>query len=297
MSERRRLTSRDGLDLIVHDFGGDGQIGLFAHATGFPLRTYAPLLERLGNRLHLIGPDLRGHGGSSWPSPSAGQPASAADWQGFADDLSATLASLAPEPRPQVIGIGHSSGASALVLAEVARPGTFAALYCYEPAFFAASDSAAEALVAARASAALRRTARFASRAAARERLSGGPLAGLDPASLEGYLDAGFVREEDGSLSLALRPDWEAAIYEGAPQAGARLAKAKVACPVRVACGGRTDALARRAAEALAAQLATAELEVIDGLTHLGPLERPAEVAASLLGFLEAIHVPDTPSA
>lgn len=291
------LRPDEGVDLIAHDLGGDGPIGLFAHATGFPLRSYGPLLERLRDRLHLIGPDLRGHGGSSWPSAGGDEPLGPADWRGFADDLAATLSALAPAPRPAVIGIGHSSGASALVLAEVARPGTFAALYCYEPAFFPAGDPNVEALVTARASGALRRKSHFASRAAARERLSGGPLSGLDPQSLEGYLDSGFVRGDDGGLLLALQPQWEAAIYAGALAAGERLATAEVACPVRVACGGQTDALARHGAEGLAAQLATAEIEVIDGLAHLGPLERPAEVAASLLAFVATVRVDDTASA
>ncbi|MDA8296503.1 MAG: alpha/beta hydrolase [Actinomycetota bacterium] len=298
MRERRfHLRPAEGVELIAHDLGGDGPIGLFAHATGFPLLSYAPLLGRLGDRLHLIGPDLRGHAGSSWPWRDGAADVPPADWQGFADDLAATLAALAPRPRPAVIGIGHSSGASALVLAEVARPGTFAALYCYEPAFFPAIDPAVEALIAARTAGALRRRSHFSSRAAARERLRGGPLSGLHPESLEGYLDSGFVRGDDASLLLALRPQWEAAIYASARQAGARLATAQVACPVRVVCGGQTDALARRGAEGLAAQLATAELELIDGLAHLGPLERPAEVAASLLAFLAAVRVDDTPSA
>ena len=35
-------------------------------------------------------------------------------------------------------GFGHSSGGTAVLMAEQARPGTFAALYCYEPVLVAA---------------------------------------------------------------------------------------------------------------------------------------------------------------
>ena len=68
--------------------------------------------------------DFRGHGDSTAPSE---HPYS---WDGFADDVLAVVDRLGLE-RP--IGVGHSKGGAALVLAEQRRPGTFSRLWLFEP--------------------------------------------------------------------------------------------------------------------------------------------------------------------
>jgi pimeloyl-ACP methyl ester carboxylesterase len=55
---------------------------------------------------------------------------------------------------------------------------------------------------------------------------------------------------------------------------------------VLVACGSASEACAPAQARALAARLPQGRCEVLDGLGHLGPLERPAAVAASILAFV-----------
>ena len=50
------------------DWGGEGPLAHFSHATGLCAGTYAPLAERLGTRLRVIGMDDRGHGRTRAPA-------------------------------------------------------------------------------------------------------------------------------------------------------------------------------------------------------------------------------------
>ena len=64
------VSSRDGVKVAVHDFGGDGPDLLLAHATGLHGRVWDPVVAHLVDRfrcvaLHLerklVGADPRGH--------------------------------------------------------------------------------------------------------------------------------------------------------------------------------------------------------------------------------------------
>ncbi len=277
--------SSDGVTLVVHDLGGSGHDALFAHATGFPFGAYRPLLDQLSPLLRVGGPELRGIGGSSWPTSGS------ANWQGFADDLRAAGAALGFFAHRAPLGIGHSSGATALLLVEAAQPGTFSALYCYEPAYFPAGaaglPAATTELLARRVEGARRRRPGFPSRDEARARLAASPL-GLAPEALEAYLDSAFETRSDGALVLRLAPEQEAAIYAAAPAAAAGLAPSAVRCPVHLVAGAASDPISRSGTEALANQLAHASTEIAPGLPHLGPLVDPAALAASIRAWAHA---------
>jgi pimeloyl-ACP methyl ester carboxylesterase len=55
------------------------------------------------------------------------------DWNAFGVDVQSVVDALSLD-RP--IGIGHSKGATALLMAEIARPGMFRGLYLFEPITF-----------------------------------------------------------------------------------------------------------------------------------------------------------------
>lgn len=272
-------SSSDGVTLAVHRRDGPGQTLLFAHATGFPVLAYRSLLGALPRRFLLVAPDLRGTGGSSWPQSGG------ADWRGLADDLAAALATTGTRAAG-ALGVGHSSGATALLLLEARRPGTFSALWCYEPAYFPVGQSgrlapAATEILDRRVSGAKRRRARFASRDAARGRLAG-PL-GLSGEALEAYLDHAFTPTGDGTLELVLRPEQEAALYAAAPAAAAVLDATAVTCPVHLVMGAASEHASRSGAEALAERLDEVSTEEIPRAAHLGPLTH-ASIVADVLG-------------
>lgn len=271
-----RLPSTDGVELEVHDLGGDGPPLLLCHATGFHGLVWQPMAEHLVDRFSLWSLDFRGHGLSSAPDPARGF-----EWEGFGDDVATVVDGLGLEPP---FGVGHSKGGAALLLAEAARPGTFAALWCYEPIVFppgARPPSGDDNALAASAS---RRRATFPSRRTAVDNYSGKPpLDALHPDALEAYVAHGFGDEADGTISLRCRPTDEAQVYRmGGSHRGWDDLPA-VACPTTIACGGPGATITAEMAGMLADRLPAGRVEVFDRLGHFGPLEDPATVAQAIV--------------
>lgn len=122
----RFVPAPDGVSLALHEHGGDGRPTLFCHATGLHGAVWEPLSNALGPDFERWALDFRGHGASVVP------PEDPLPWTGMAEDVLAVVDALAVEPGT-LLGVGHSLGGAALLLAEVARPGTFAGLWLFEP--------------------------------------------------------------------------------------------------------------------------------------------------------------------
>lgn len=274
---QRVVAARDGVDVLVHllDGGGDGggRWLVLAHATGFHGLVWRPVSAELRPAFRSAAPDLRGHGDSG-PAPGGDF-----DWRGFAADVLAVVDGLGLH-RPG--GIGHSSGATALLLAEQARPGTFAGLYCYEPVVVPADPPLGPDPANWMAEACRRRRDRFASPAEALEHYADKrPLSELDPEVLRLYVAHGLEPDGHGGQRLKCRPDDEAAVYEMATAHDAFGRLPSVTCPVTLAYGARSEAFSRSHAEQLAGRMPdTAVVELAD-LGHFGPLQSPWTVAGS----------------
>lgn len=266
------VDAADGVPLAVYDLGGPGPDLLLAHATGFCGPVLVPLAEALGTTVRAVAFDERGHGRSGRP------PDGDFDWHGFAVDVLAVVDGLGLE-RP--LGLGHSCGGAALLLAEQARPGTFAALYLYEPVVFPGAPPPGPVADNPLSAAARRRRERFASRAEAEANFATrGPFSVLDRRALAAYVANGFVEDADG-IRLACARDDEADIYTMGFTHDAFARAPAVACPVTVACGARSDTFGPDHLAGLADRLPAGRLEVLAGLGHFGPLEDPEAVAAS----------------
>ena len=270
----RRLPSTDGVEVAVHDLGGEGPDVLLVHPTSFSAQVLAPLARSLVPHLRCWGVDLRGHGLTSSPEGLVYA------WKGFAEDVLAVVEGLGLA-RP--FAVGHSSGGAAVLLAEAERPGTFRALWCYEPIVWPDPERArprAERL----AEGARRRRDRFPSREEAYENfVAKPPFSSLSAEARRAYVEHGFADEEDGSVVLRCRRQVEAEIYLRAVE-GDRFARlAEVSCPVTVACGEVTDGIRPDVGQQLVAALPRAELLVFDELGHFGPLEDPARVGAAIV--------------
>ena len=269
----------DGVPVAYADLGGrGGRPLLFAHATGFHGHVWRPVAAHLTDEFHAFTFDERGHGDT--PPSEDGQ-----SWHGFARDA---LAIVDTEGLDRPFGVGHSAGGAALLLAELARPGTFRALWCYEPVLPPpmppVPDPSAPNRPNPLAMGARKRREVFPSKDAAYENYAGKPpFSVLAPESLRAYVDFGFEELDDGSVRLKCRGEVEARTYEMAASHRAIERLAEITCPVVFASGGRTDtpfneALLSRAASSMA----SARTEVFDGLGHFGPMQDPAAVAASI---------------
>lgn len=268
------VSSTDGVELALWDLGGQGKALLFAHATMFAGHIWAPLVPYLPG-YRCWAPDLRGHGHSVTPE------AADLSWPAAADDVLAVIDRLGLHG---VRAAGHSMGGTVLLLAEMARPGTFEGLWCYDPVLRpagAATESTPPALELA--AGARRRRAVFPSREAARANFaSKPPLASAQPEAISAYVEWCFEDLPDGTVTLRCRPDREATIYELGETAGAFERLAEVRCPVTVVHGyPEPDHPSMWAAE-VAAHLPQGREVVFPELSHFGPLEDPAGMARSI---------------
>ena len=266
----RRVRSTDGVEVAVHDLGGDGPPLVLVHATGFCGGTLAPMAAALP--FHSWALDVRGHGSAVTPEGLD------FEWDGFADDVLAVVDGLGLEG---ACGFGHSCGGAAVLDAEARRPGTFRSLYVYEPIVWPTPPPAGSR--ARLIESALRRRDRFESPAAAWANFAAKrPFSGFAREALDAYVACGFQTLDDGSVRLRCQGGWEAAIYrQGMAHDGfSRLAS--VECPVVVASGDRWEAFAEDVVAAQVAALPSGRMEIFAGLGHLGPMEDPPRVAFSV---------------
>lgn len=271
----RTVPAADGIALAVHEHGGAGRPTLLCHATGFHGAVWEPLSAALSDGFERWAVDFRGHGASVLP------PDHPVPWDAVAGDVLAVVDELGL-PAGEVLGVGHSMGGAALLLAEQARPGLFAGLWLYEPiapppGAIPASEGRNRLADGAR-----RRRPSFASHAEALANFASKPPLSVARAdALHAYVHHGLMLGEDGAVHLACRPADEARFYEGGGAHGAFDHLGEVACPVVIACGGELFGPAMFAPH-LAEGLPQGTLEVHPHLTHFGPLEAPTELAASI---------------
>lgn len=259
-----------GTSIATYDFGGDGPDVLFLHATGFHAHTWLPVIERLLDSYRCVAADCRGHGDSA--SPSDGE----FSWRSFGSDALAVVDALSLD-RP--FGAGHSAGGATLLLAELERPRTFRAVWCYEPVVFPRPRVAGNSL----ADGARRRREVFPSRDAAYDNYaSKPPFSALAPESLRAYVDFGFEELEDGSVRLKCRGEDEARVYEGGSSHGTFERLGEVQVPVFIAGGAQPGSFGPAALGAQHERLPKSELEIMEELGHFGPLEDPARIAAAI---------------
>ncbi|MGO9028669.1 MAG: alpha/beta fold hydrolase [Acidimicrobiales bacterium] len=277
---RGRCVTPDGVGIATYDFGGDGPDLLLVHATGFCATVLGPVARALAGDFHCWALDLRAHGHSD--RPADGDFA----WSGFATDVLTVVGHLGLD---HPLGFGHSCGGASLLLAEERRPGTFAALHAFEPVVLPAPPMAPSLEDNPLSTGALRRRESFPSRTDAFLNFSSKPpFRDLDPEAIRSYVEDGFetVPGPEGgdgeAVRLRCRREDEAQIYAHGVSHDAFLALGRVACHVTLACGEHTDAFGPAFLEADAERLTSSTVEILPGVGHFGPLERPREMAGSI---------------
>jgi pimeloyl-ACP methyl ester carboxylesterase len=274
------VPSTGGVQLALHDVGGEGSPLLLSHANGFHGCVFAPLAASLRNRFHCWAIDYRGHGDSDpWPADNL-------DWSVFGDDALAAVDALG---LVGAIGFGHSMGGTTLLMAALARPSAFAGLALFEPIAFPATPTEAE-----RTSpiieGARRRRAVFASREDAYDNYaSKPPLDALTPEALRAYVDHGFVEQADGSVRLKCEPALEAAIFEAGIDDDTYSRLGEVTCPVLVLAGEEAGNPPGALAPLVSAELPHGRFQRFDDLGHLGPMQDPPLVATAVAAFADQL--------
>ncbi len=265
------VSSPDGTPIATYDLGGSGGDLLLVHATGFCAGVWGPLAGRLPDH-RLAALDVRGHGRSGSPA--------AMDWEATGQDVLAAVDGLGLH---HPIGVGHSMGGASLLMAEIQRPGTFAALWVFEPIVFPPDFPRPEpGTPNPRVEAARRRRDTFPSAEVALTNFAAKrPLDELAPECLEAYVRFGFEQHDDGSISLRCRPDFEASTYAAGATHRTWERLGEVTCPVNVV-RGRPEPGPALLAPGIAGRLPAGTLEEHPEVGHFAPLAALDDMAASV---------------
>lgn len=276
----RILLGPDGVPAALHDLGGDGPPLLLTHGNGLNAGMWATVVPQLHSVFHCYGLDFRGHGASR-PQDEL----FSVDRETFVGEVFAAVAALGGAP---IVAAGHSLGGATLLKAEMARPGTFSALWLFEPVVLPTTFLRPEGpslLV----QASRRRRMIFGSTQEAYERFRAKPPYGdCEAAAVRAYAELGTYPLPTGEVRLSCSGETEARIFEtGQATDFAELAVLRlpvvVGLGVKIALGNDLPPLV---APLIADALGDGRLERFEGLTHFAPMEDGAVVARSIVAHL-----------
>jgi pimeloyl-ACP methyl ester carboxylesterase len=268
------------------DFGGQGEMIHFAHANAYPPGCYRQFMNQLTPHFQVVGLQQR----PLWPHTN---PQEMTDWRLFAGDL---IRFMDQEGLRQVIGMGHSLGAVATMMAAIARPDLFKALVMIEPVFLpphilelSAANPEAMAFLPLVQSAQRRRT-RWQSREAAFTRFRGKAVfARFSDEALWDYVNhATWIDEATGEAVLAFPREWEAQIYAHPPLTVWEDVT-KVTQPVLAVRGAETDTITVEAWQLWQEKCPEATFVELPDTGHMIPMERPSALAEVVLSFCREV--------
>ncbi|WP_431857838.1 alpha/beta fold hydrolase [Azospirillum sp.] len=280
------MVDADGVLLRVRHWPGRGHgtPALLSHGTGFTAATWNGVAERLRASRDVFAYDRRGHGTSD-------KPAGRLSIDDFTADVPALCRSLGLR---RCLGVGHSAGATDLLLASLRQPDLFAGLFLHEPTIANAGARAAcdpfPASIADRLERVARRRGTFPSKGAALEQYATRPLfAAWRSDLLQAYVETGF-EEVNGEARLLCAPEIEWEITENIAHAmddrdpgnGTFLRLPELAAPYALARSAWSDPIFGTMADRLTAwttPLWTTRFEC----GHCAPMERPDLFAGAAL--------------
>lgn len=297
MTNRQRIfvDSADGRIALARwaDADSGKPPALLVHGTGFVAEVWDEVARELTGRYTVYGIDRRGHGASHKP------PAEHYHFLDFASDVCAVVEAL---DLTNIFGVGHSAGATDLLLAARLEPRRFQRLFVMEPtvmdprAMRTMTSEMSERETAA-AQGVLRRQTEFDSAAAAFTRFRAAPVfADWSEQSLWAYVQHGFEPLPDGRVRLLCRPEIEAAmlrlifqaiaqIYTGDERGNPFAWLAEIDCPVRIATAEKSWAIYKEMAARAAALIPGVSQWHFEGVDHCVAQEAPALVIAALAAF------------
>ncbi len=264
-------------------FGGEGELLHFAHPNAYTPESFTRFLTPLAQQYRVVAMKQR-------PLWLHSKPTEMKEWGMFADDL---IRFLDQEGLRNVIGVGHSLGGVATMLAAVKRPDLFSKLVLIEPVFMPHSVLQMVAAMSVEEmkqyplvlSASYRRT-QWSSRQEAFDRFRSKSVFSRFPdETLLDYVNHSIGENEDGSFSLLFPTAWEAHIYANFPQQ-VWDALPQVTQPMLGIRGAQTDTLMPEAWALWQKVQPKATFVEIADVGHMLPLERPSFVANVVLDYL-----------
>ncbi|MFK4508922.1 alpha/beta hydrolase [Bradyrhizobium daqingense] len=262
---------------------------LLVHGTGFVADVWDEVARELASTYTVYALDRRGHGASHKPG--------AYHFLDYADDVCQVVDAL---DLRDIYGIGHSAGATDLLLAAKMLPECFTRLFVMEPTVMdpgaaRATDLSEESL--ARLQGTLRRRAEFDSADAALARYREAPaFADWTETSLRAYVRHGFTPLDTGRVRLRCTPEIEAAIlrpiyevmeqvYVGDARGNPFASLTKLDCPVRVTTAAKSDPIYKEMARRAISLIPGVTTLVFENAGHCVAQEAPAAVVEAAREF------------
>ena len=277
------LTSDDGEQVALHDFGGDGPPLLLGHGNGLNAGMWAAAVPYLAERFHCFGIDLRGHGRCRPVRPDY-----AVDRARFGEDVLTCIDHVGGPVRYA----GHSLGGAAAIFASLVRPDAFLAMWLFEPVilppdFVRTGEGPPSTLI----EGARNRRMQFDSVEDAVARfISKPPFSWCDPVAVRGYVEIGTYPVE-GGVRLSCEAENEARVF-GSSEPIDFADLGAVTIPTVIAAGGDDDeahAIPAKAAPLVAEALGAGRLERHEALSHFGPMQAPRAMAASVIEHVSSV--------
>lgn len=283
---RRKLAlPESGVEIALLDWGGEGPLALLHHANGFCAGVWGLVAEPLSRHFRVIAMDARGHGDSSKP-----EGADCYRWDRFGADVIGVAERLAAEhPDGRVeLGLGHSFGGTAILMAAAERPDLFGRNVLVDPVVpppeWASADLERQLRGNSLAEGARKRRIVWPSRAAAREKWIGKEMFGAwDRRALELYLEEGMADRADGQVELKCPGAIEATVFESSQGLDVYSIAEQASVPTRMlwASGGQFP---RVAFEQLASCMSDADVRDLEA-GHLAVMEQPERVYEAVVEF------------
>ena len=269
----------NGINLTVYEWPADGPKVFFAHATGFHARCWDGVIERLPG-LHCYAIDMRGHGRSDKPEPPY-------VWRNFGIDVAEVGEQLGLKG---ALGVGHSKGGYATIMAAAIKPELFGRLLLIDPTVLPKAAYMRKYEEEPTVHFSAKRRNEWASVDEMYERFKGRPPYDTwDPAVLRHYCEYGLLPSPSGhGFVLACPPEIEAATYGAIGGEEIHEQLAGVTCPVRIIRarqrveGQPYDFRNSPTMPDLVTHFVNGEDILMPEFTHFMPMEEPEWVAGQV---------------
>lgn len=264
------------------DFGGHGETIHLAHANGFPASTYQTIIDQLKPHYRVISMDLR----PLWPESDYRK---FNNWDTIGDDL---IQFLDQQGLKNVIGMGHSFGGIATVIAAQKRPDLFRKLVLIEPVVlpdwvYMMTKFLPKALLK-RANpivkSTLVRTDTWKNKKAAFTHFRPKKLfADVADKELWDYVNAG-TKEVDGKVRLTYAKEWEAQVYMTFSNPWEYFSR--LTTPYLALRGETSTTIRDETWKKWQKLKGSNTLIQFDDCGHLLPIEKPEKMVQSILNYL-----------
>jgi len=265
------------------DFGGKGEQIHFAHANGFHPMMYRDLISDLTPHYKVNAKLFR----PFWSDKHK----ELKSWKLLGDDL---IKYCDQEGYKNIIGVGHSMGGIASVLAASKRPDLFSKLVLLEPVVLLPKYYLSRFLpsflrkkIIPVAKIALKRKDQWESREDAFNQLSIKKVFRDIPENVfRDYIAYGTKKNDNGGVSLSYSKEWEAQVYMNAANPWAALKSLKV--PAIVVRGAKSNVLMDDNWNLLKSSLQHITFKEIEDSGHLVPFEQKSIISKVILDFIRA---------